>query len=378
MPRNCRSIGAVLVVSLGVLLARPALAASATQVTRSAWAGSASLPSYLQMYVYVPAKMAANPPIVVSAHSCGSSASSQVQNIPKTLAAADAQGFIVILPDNPNQNCWDVGTTPALTHDGGSDTYGVALMVKYALMKYGGDPNRVYIFGGSSGAMLTQAMCAVYPDIFRACSARAGVPAGCWAVGYDSTMQWSNSCANGQVSKTAQQWGDQVRMMYPGYTGHRPRMQTFQGESDTTISYNNTGESIKQWTNVLGLGTSPITRTQLVLLRIQVLLAAGLGVQVLEQLEAGVHAVGRRERCREHRADRERARATVHEVLVEDVRRIGEEVRAKIFLHLALRQFGEILGQLLFRIPPGEIGVRLREPCLGQCPHHFGPRERFG
>jgi len=239
--------------------ARQAQAASATQVSRSTWAGSVSLPSYVSMYIYVPDKLAAKPPVVVSAHSCGSTATGQVGNIPKTLAAADKNGFIVILPDNPGQNCWDVGSTKSLTHDGGGDTQAVAQMVKYALSKYSGDPARVYIFGGSSGAMLTQAMLAVYPDLFRAGSARAGVPAGCWASGYDSSQQWSNSCAGGTVSKTAQQWGDLVRGMDPGFSGHRPRVQLFQGESDTTISYNNTGESIKEWTNVLGLSTNPTT-----------------------------------------------------------------------------------------------------------------------
>jgi poly(hydroxyalkanoate) depolymerase family esterase len=247
----------VALLSISPLLAAAAHGASATQVSRATWAGSASLPSYVSMYIYVPDKLAAKPPIVVSAHSCGSSATGQVGNIPKTLAAADKNGFIVILPDNPGQNCWDVGSTKSLTHDGGGDTQAVAQMVKYALSKYGGDPGRVYIFGGSSGAMLTQAMLAVYPDLFRAGSARAGVPAGCWADGYDSSQQWSNTCAAGSVSKTAQQWGDLVRKMDPGYTGHRPRVQLFQGESDTTISYNNTGESIKEWTNVLGLGTNP-------------------------------------------------------------------------------------------------------------------------
>src|SRR5690242_17427954 len=170
---------AVVSLSLSVLLGGPAQAASATQVSRSTWAGSVSLPSYVSMYIYVPDKLAAKPPIVVSAHSCGSTATGQVGNIPKTLAAADKLGFIVILPDNPGQNCWDVGSTKSLTHDGGGDTQAVAQMVKYALSKYGGDPARVYIFGGSSGAMLTQAMLAVYPDLFRAGSARAGVPAGC-------------------------------------------------------------------------------------------------------------------------------------------------------------------------------------------------------
>jgi MYXO-CTERM domain-containing protein len=150
-----------------------------------------------------------------------------------------------------------VGATPSLTHDGGGDTKAVVQMVKYALMKYSGDAARVYAMGGSSGAMLTQALMAVYPDVFRAGSARAGVPAGCWADGYASSNQWSDRCAGGQTTKSAQQWGDQVRAMYPGYTGHRPRLQIMQGENDTTISYKNTAESIKEWTNVLGLSTEP-------------------------------------------------------------------------------------------------------------------------
>jgi poly(hydroxyalkanoate) depolymerase family esterase len=179
-------------------------------------------------------------------------------NIPKIKAAADANGFILILPDtNPMQNCWDVGSTKALTHDGGGDTHAVAQMVRYALKQYNGDPARVYAHGGSSGAMMTQALMAIYPDIFRAGAARAGVPAGCWADGYDPSQQWSNNCAGGNTNKTPQQWGDQVRAMFPGYTGHRPRLQIMQGSSDTTISPKNTTESIDEWTNVLMLSMTP-------------------------------------------------------------------------------------------------------------------------
>jgi acetylxylan esterase len=243
---------------LGLLVTVPARAAALTQVTpASTWSGGASLPSYVEMYIYVPDKLATKPPIVVSAHSCGSTATGQMGNIPKFKAAADTNGFILILPDNPGQNCWDVGSSQSLKHDGGGDTQAVAEMVKYALSKYSGDASRVYIFGGSSGGMMTQAMLAVYPDVFRAGSARAGVPAGCWADGYASSNQWSNNCAGGNTTKTAQQWGDLVRAMYPGYSGHRPRVQTMQGEADTTISYKNTAEAIKEWTNVLGLSTTP-------------------------------------------------------------------------------------------------------------------------
>jgi len=63
--------------------------------------------------------------------------------------------------------------------------------------------------------------------------------------------------AGGNVIKTAQQWGDLVRNMYPGYTGHRPRIQLYHGDNDSTINYKNMGESIEEWTNVLGLPMTP-------------------------------------------------------------------------------------------------------------------------
>jgi acetylxylan esterase len=258
MRRHHRLTGlTIAAILLGLLAAAPAQAASLVEVTRSTWAGSVNLPSYMQMYIYVPDKMATNPPIYISCHSCGSTATGQIGNIPMAKAAADAQGFILILPDNPNRNCWDVGTTKSLTHDGGGDTQAVAQMVKYTISKYNADPKRVYIMGGSGGAMLVQAMLAVYPDVFRAGAARAGVPAGCWADGYSDSNQWSNNCAAGNTTHTAQQWGDMVRAMYPGYNGHRPRLQTYQGDADATISYKNTGEAIKEWTNVLGLSMTP-------------------------------------------------------------------------------------------------------------------------
>jgi poly(hydroxyalkanoate) depolymerase family esterase len=150
-----------------------------------------------------------------------------------------------------------VGTTQSLTHDGGGDTEAIVQMVKYTLEQYDGDASRVYVLGGSSGAMMTQALMAVYPDVFRAGSARAGVPAGCWADGFAASNQWSNNCANGTTTKSAQQWGDQARGMYPDYMGHRPRIQIFHGTADQTIKYPNFAEAIKQWTNVLELETMP-------------------------------------------------------------------------------------------------------------------------
>jgi acetylxylan esterase len=255
MTRHCASIGGLLAAALGLLVAIPVRAASLQQVSN--W-GASGVPTYISMYIYVPDKLATNPPILVLSHYCGGNASGVFGQAKSggIVSAADQNGFIIVAPQTSN-NCWDVGSTKSLTHDGGGDTQAIAQMVKYTITTYKANPDRVYATGDSSGGMMTEALLAVYPDVFKGGSAFAGVPAGCWADGYSASNQWSGNCAGGRTSYTAQQWGDKVRAMYAGYSGHRPRVQLFHGDGDTTISFKNQAEAIKEWTNVLGLDTNP-------------------------------------------------------------------------------------------------------------------------
>jgi acetylxylan esterase len=95
----------------------------------------------------------------------------------------DQYGFISIYPDSPNKvdQCWDVSSNASLTHNGGGDALGIVSMVRWTLEKYGGDKDRVFVTGTSSGAMMTQVLLGSYPDVFAAGSAWAGVPFGCFA-----------------------------------------------------------------------------------------------------------------------------------------------------------------------------------------------------
>jgi acetylxylan esterase len=224
---------------------------------------TANVPAYVSMYEYVPAKPAASPPVLVVAHYCGGNAAGMfgVASGGGLVAAADKYGFLMIFPQTSN-NCWDVGSTKALTHDGGGDTQAIVEMVKYEISLRGANANRVYATGQSSGAMMTEALLAVYPDVFKAGAEFSGVPAGCWAVN-DPGGGWSQPCALGQVTYTPQQWGDLVRAMYPKYSGYRPRIQLWHGTADGTINYNNQLEAIKEWTNVLGLSATPTSTASL-------------------------------------------------------------------------------------------------------------------
>jgi poly(hydroxyalkanoate) depolymerase family esterase len=268
MTRLTPIAGVLLALGFGLVAVAPAQAASLQQV--SSW-GASGVPTYIAMFIYVPDKVAANPPILVVSHYCSGDAAGVFSEAKSggIVAASDQYGFIMIYPQNhlpgTTRNCWDVGSAASLTHDGGGDTQAIAQMVKYTITQYKANANRVYATGTSSGAMMTEALLAVYPEVFKAGAEFSGVPAGCWADGYAASNQWSGNCAGGKTTFTAQQWGDKVRAMDAGYSGFRPRVQLWHGDADTTISPNNQTEAIKEWTNVLGLGTTATSTTTVTL-----------------------------------------------------------------------------------------------------------------
>lgn len=248
--RVCGRWAAALLLLGSAVCSAPSFAASLVEIS-----GFGSNPSNLRMHVYAPDVLRSPPPILVAVHYCTGSGPAFFNNTEfRTLA--DRYGFIVIYPSATRSgNCFDVSSAQALRRDGGSDPVGIRSMVTYVVQSYGADANRVYVTGASSGAMMTNVLLGVYPDVFKAGAAFAGVPFACFAT-TDGSM-WNSACANGQLIRTPQEWGTLVRNAYPGYTGARPRMQVWHGTEDTTLRFPNFGEQIKQWTNVLGVSQTP-------------------------------------------------------------------------------------------------------------------------
>ncbi|MFK3980492.1 PHB depolymerase family esterase [Micromonospora sp. NPDC050397] len=254
MRRLARLLGAAGIAAalalLSLSVATPASAATLTEVTNFG-----TNPSNLRMHLYVPDRVAARPAILVAVHYCTGTGPAFYSGT-QFAQLADQYGFIVIYPSATRSGqCFDVYSPQALRRDGGSDPVSILSMVRYVQQRHNGDPDRVYATGVSSGAMMTNVLLGNYPDVFKAGAAFAGVPHSCFATTDGST--WNSQCANGQVIRTAQQWGDLVRNAYPGYSGARPRMQLWHGTNDETLRYPNFGEEIKQWTNVHGLSQTP-------------------------------------------------------------------------------------------------------------------------
>jgi poly(hydroxyalkanoate) depolymerase family esterase len=258
-----RTIACCATTVFGLLSASAANAASLQPVT--GW-GVAGLPSDVTMSIYVPDNVASNPPILTLIHYCGGTASAvfgQAQG-GGIVRAADQYGFIIVAPSSGR--CWDVVSNKTRMRDGGGDSHAIRQMVRYALQTHNGNAERVYATGDSSGGMMTELLLALYPDVFKAGAAFAGMPAACRGASESgSGGGYSGACAGGMVTHTAQEWGDIARMLDPGYSGHRARVQLFHGDADTTIRYANHTEAIKQWTNVLGLSATPTSTSTVTL-----------------------------------------------------------------------------------------------------------------
>jgi acetylxylan esterase len=200
-----------------------ALTSSLQEVT-----GFTSTPTGATMYVYIPTTKQALAPIILAIHYCTGTATEYYSN---TLYAqyADTYGYIVIYPNSPSSGgCWDVSSTASLTHNGGGDSETIINMVTYAVNNYGGNANRVYATGSSSGAMMTNVLAGAYPNVIKAGSVYSGVADGCFyvagATANMATPGWNSQCADGDLIQSAQTWGNLVRSYYPGYTGSYPRM----------------------------------------------------------------------------------------------------------------------------------------------------------
>jgi poly(hydroxyalkanoate) depolymerase family esterase len=247
-------VSTLLAAITGVLFPPQASAAALVEVT-----SFGNNPGGMRMHVYVPDSHPTRPAIVVAMHGCGGSGPGFYSGS-QFASLADRYGFVVIYPSAQQQagfgNCFDTWSDAAKHRGGGSDPVSIVSMVTYAEQHYGGDPNRVFATGSSSGGMMTNEMLALYPDVFKAGAAFMGVPFNCFANAADYPPG-SSKCTGGSMNRTPQQWGDAVRQAYPGYTGPRPRVQLWHGTADTLVPYSLLQEEIEQWTNVFGLSQTP-------------------------------------------------------------------------------------------------------------------------
>ncbi|MEV5581150.1 PHB depolymerase family esterase [Streptomyces parvus] len=259
--RTVRRLAAVVALATGAALAGPGTAgASAAGPTEARAAALERVTSFganpggLNMYVYRPATLPANAPVVVALHGCTQSA--QVYSDNSGLNTfADRHGFLVVYAETTTVNnankCFN-WFQPGDTRRGGGEAASIRQMVAHAATAYGTDTGRAQVTGLSAGGAMTSVMLAAYPDVFAAGAVVAGIPYGC---GTDVVSAFG--CMSPGVDRTPAAWARAVRDAHPGFAGPWPRVAIWHGDNDPTVAPRNADELRDQWTAVHGLGQTP-------------------------------------------------------------------------------------------------------------------------
>ena len=258
-------------------------------------------PGKLQFFMYVPADLPPNAPVVVALHGCTQTAQTYMSTSGwNTLA--DKYKFYVIYPQQRSKaltkptdadktgnpyKCFNWAGYYGYNFDRGQgENQSIIDMIDYVKNQpgYSVDPKRVFITGLSAGGGMAAAMLAFWPDVFAGGSVNSGPPVKCANIGSPGAQVEQNAyacmgitssfgprppgageqCASGTacmantVKKTPQEWGDLVRATGPqGFSGPWPRLMVWNGTSDELVDDANMDELVEQWTNVHGIDQTP-------------------------------------------------------------------------------------------------------------------------
>ncbi|MFH9212743.1 extracellular catalytic domain type 1 short-chain-length polyhydroxyalkanoate depolymerase [Streptomyces globisporus] len=260
--RTVRRFAAVAALATGAALAGPGAAGASATAPAEARAAAAlervtsfgANPGGLNMYVYRPATLPANAPVVVALHGCTQSAQVYSDNAGLN-TFADRHGFLVVYAETTTANnaskCFN-WFQPGDTRRGQGEAASIRQMVAHAATAYGADTGRVHVTGLSAGGAMTSVMLAAYPDVFAAGAVVAGIPYGC---GVDVVSAFG--CMSPGVDRTPAAWAQAVRDAHPGFEGPWPRVAIWHGDNDATVAPRNADELRDQWTAVHGLGQTP-------------------------------------------------------------------------------------------------------------------------
>ena len=263
-----RSLAAATTLAVGVLglavasLTTAPAAQAASLVTVSSFANN---PGGLNMSLFVPDSLPAKPAVLVVVHYCGGSAQA-MYNGTQFDELASRYGYIVVYPqvNRPRRllrRRLQAGPDPRRLER--PDEHRVDGPVTYSSGTRR-TPAGCSSPGTSSGAMMTQVLLATYPDVFAAGRGVRGGPRNVLRDG-SPTRRAPRPRHPGTATARGAAWSAPRSSV--GRPGARrlPRLHrdaaagaaAGTGRQDTTLSYVNFGEAIKQWTNVLGVSATP-------------------------------------------------------------------------------------------------------------------------
>jgi len=212
------------------------------------------------MFSFVSEHLHRAPALVVVLHGCGQSAAGYDLGAGWS-TLAKRYGFALLMPEQQASNnantCFN-WFEPGDTTRGRGEAASIRQMIARMVAEHKVDPRRIYITGLSAGGAMTSVMLATYPDVFAAGAVIAGLP-----FGIASNVREALSGMMQSPPRPASELGDLVRKATRTlYKGRWPKVSVWHGSADCTVNPANADEIVKQWLDVHGLPSAPMSTSE--------------------------------------------------------------------------------------------------------------------
>ena len=217
--------------------------------------GFGTNPGALKMFAYAPEPLPRAPALVVVLHGCGQTAAAYDFGTGWS-TLAKRYGFALLMPEQQGANnantCFN-WFNPGDVARGRGEAASIRQMVARMAADHKIDPRRIYITGLSAGGAMTSVMLAVYPEVFAGGAIIAGLP-----FGIASNVREALGGMMQSTSRPAGKLGDLVRKASK-HKGPWPKVSVWHGSADRTVNPGNANEIVKQWLDVHGLPSAPMS-----------------------------------------------------------------------------------------------------------------------
>ena len=212
-----------------------------------------SNPGTLRGRFYVPRTRHASTALVVVLHGCTQDAGGYDRGSGWS-RLADEQGFALLYPEQQRGNnanlCFNWFNRVDTLRDSG-EALSIRQMVSAMVEAHGIDPTRIFITGLSAGGAMVSVMLATYPEVFAGGAIIAGLPYGTATSISDA---FDRMRAHGGPAAAA--LGKLVTAASP-HKGPWPTISVWHGDSDATVSHENSALIVEQWRAIHGLEHTP-------------------------------------------------------------------------------------------------------------------------
>lgn len=213
-----------------------------------------SNPGDLQMFKFVPEKVADSPSLVVVLHGCAQSAE-DIARLSGWNQLAEQHQFIVLYPQqkvtNNIQKCFNWFVEEDIQKDSG-ESLSIKAMIDQMVKDHSVDTSRIFVTGMSAGGAMTSVMMATYPNYFQAGAIMSGVP-----YGGATNLTDAVTLMGGGIEKSGEEWAQLVKDQNPSYEGSYPELIVFQGTDDPIVKEPNADKIVQQWGTLHGLTEAP-------------------------------------------------------------------------------------------------------------------------